>query len=80
MSLNEFSEMYLTKHCTVYNKRPDFKVQALSTINRILGDVPLKEFSKADADHFVSVWRRRRRSEAGGGLKVKHPDGDYQLF
>jgi hypothetical protein len=25
-------------------------------------------------------WRRRFKSEAGGGLKVKHPDADYQPF
>jgi hypothetical protein len=28
----------------------------------------------------TNFWRRRRRSEAGGGLKVKHPDADYQAF
>jgi hypothetical protein len=28
----------------------------------------------------VTNWRRRFKSEAGGGLKVKHPDADYQPF
>ncbi len=54
-TIREFSETYLVEYCSIYNRRPDFKEQALSVINRILGDVLVKDFTTAHADHFVSV-------------------------
>ncbi len=54
-SVREFSDIYLKEYCSIYNRRPDFKVQALSVINRVLGDVVVKDLTTDHADHFVSV-------------------------
>jgi hypothetical protein len=47
------------------------------------GDLPRREFIQALKEcgiGFWDRWRRRRKSEAGGGLKVKHADADYLPF
>ena len=54
LTLGEFSEIYFDRYCCHYNRRPDFKEQALSTIVKIVGQVPLKQFSVFHADVFVS--------------------------
>ena len=54
-TVREFSDIYLQEYCSIYNRRPDFKVQALSVINRVLGDVFVKDLTTDHADHFVSV-------------------------
>ena len=54
-TIREFADIYLEEYCSIYNRRPDFKEQALSVINHILGDILVKDFTTAHADHFVSV-------------------------
>jgi integrase len=58
LTVAELSVIYLDKYCRVYNKRPDFKEQVINTINRVLGDVKLKDCSKADADRFIAERRK----------------------
>ena len=53
-TIGSLSEVYL-EHCETRNTRPDFKIQAFSSINRIVGHVKLCEMSVAHADHFVKV-------------------------
>jgi integrase len=55
MTVRQFSELYLRDYCAVYNRRPDFKQQALSSIVRILGHVRICDFDRSNADHFVSI-------------------------
>ncbi len=54
ITLREFSEIYFHRYCCHYNRRPDFKEQALNTIVKIIGQVPLKQFNTFHADLFVS--------------------------
>ena len=57
-TIREFSEVYLKEYCHARNRRPDFKVQAFTSIKRIMGNVRLNEFSRAHAHHFVNVRSR----------------------
>lgn len=59
----EFADVYLEEYCNVRNTRPDFKKETLATIKEIVGDVKLRQFSKADAHRF-EVERRRRVAAA----------------
>ena len=54
MTVEEFSGIYLADYCRHHNRRPDFKKQALVSINRILGNIKLKDFQWHHADEFVS--------------------------
>ncbi len=53
LTIDEFSDLYLDKHCRAYNTRPDFKVHALKPIRRIIGKVPLTELRRGDAFDFI---------------------------
>ena len=53
-TVTSFADVYLG-YCQTRNSRPDFKVQAFSSINRIVGHVKLSEMSVAHTDHFVKV-------------------------
>ena len=55
LTLEEFAKIYLEQYCRLYNRRPDFKEQALTSIVRIVGGVPLQDFRLFHADKFVSV-------------------------
>ena len=55
LTLEEFAKIYLEEYCQLYNRRPDFKEQALSSIVRILGKVRLKNFCRFHAEKFVSA-------------------------
>jgi len=54
LTVEEFSGIYLDDYCRHHNRRPDFKKQALVSINRILGNIKLKDFQWHHADEFVS--------------------------
>ena len=54
LTIEEFSRIYLDDYCRHHNRRPDFKEQALVSINRILGNVRLKDFRQHHADEFVA--------------------------
>ncbi len=54
LTVEEFSGIYLDDYCRHHNRRPDFKKQALVSINRILGKIKLKDFQWHHADEFVS--------------------------
>lgn len=51
-TIEKFSEEYLAL-CRVQNRRPDFKEQALTSINRLVGDVALRDFKRRHADRFA---------------------------
>lgn len=57
-TIREFSAMYLTEYCEVRNRRPDFKQWETRTINRILGDLKLSEFSRSDAYRYIGIRSR----------------------
>ena len=52
-TVQEFSEIYLEEYCQQYNRRPDFKEQALVSINSILGQFKLKDLQRRHIDNFV---------------------------
>ena len=54
LTVEEFSGIYFDDYCRHHNRRPDFKKQALVSINRILGNIKLKDFQWHHADEFVS--------------------------
>jgi len=54
LTIEEFSRIYLDDYCRHHNRRPDFKEQALVSINRILGNVRLKDLRQHHADEFVA--------------------------
>ncbi len=53
----DFAHDYL-EYCRSRNRRPDFKEQALVAITRIVGDVPLKTFTRSQADRFIQARTR----------------------
>jgi integrase len=59
LTIADFSKIYLEEYCRARNTRPDFKEQAMTSILRILGDVPLRELRRAHAHQFITT----RRSE-----------------
>ena len=54
LTVSEFSDIYFQRYCCHFNRRPDFKEQALSKIVEVVGQVPLKQFSAFHGDVFVS--------------------------
>ncbi len=54
LTVEEFSGVYLDDYCRHHNRRPDFKEQALVSINRILGNIGLKDLRRNHADQFVA--------------------------
>ena len=58
LTVREFSRIYLKDYCKDFNRRPDFKVQALVSINAIMGDLLLKNLSIKDRNHFVTLRSR----------------------
>ena len=58
LTLARLSNLYLNDYCRSHNRRPEFKEQALVSIVRILGDVPVRSFRRSDAHHFVSIRSR----------------------
>ena len=54
LTVEEFSGIYLKDYCLHHNRRPDFKEQALVSINRILGNIGLKDLRRNNADQFVT--------------------------
>ncbi|MEE8584185.1 MAG: site-specific integrase [Acidobacteriota bacterium] len=55
MTIADLAPVYLDEYCRIYNRRPDFKEQALSSIVRILGSVELPAFARRHGDRFVST-------------------------
>ncbi len=53
VTVEEFSVIYFDDYCRHHNRRPDFKEQALVSINRILGNIRLKDLRWNHADQFV---------------------------
>jgi integrase len=53
-TIEEFRDVYLEQYCSVHNRRPDFKEQALSSIVELLGSLRLKQFTRKDARRFVA--------------------------
>ncbi|MDA2924977.1 site-specific integrase [Acidobacteria bacterium AH-259-L09] len=54
-TVEEFAKIYLEDYCRHHNRRPDFKEQALVSINRILGNIKLRDFQRLHADQFVAT-------------------------
>ena len=54
ITISGFSEIYLRDYCQTHNTRPDFKKQALISITRILGGVPLKDVRRSHAHQFIA--------------------------
>ena len=54
MTVEQFSQIYFEDYCCHYNRRPDFKKQALVSINRILGHFKLKDLERKQIDSFVA--------------------------
>lgn len=52
VTVEEFAETYMKEYCEIRNLRPEFKRFNVDPIKRILGKVPIKEFSRADAARF----------------------------
>jgi integrase len=62
LTVEEFSKIYLRDYCQTHNRRPDFKEQAFTSINRILGGVKLKDLRRRQVHDFVAT---RSREVAG---------------
>ena len=54
ITVEQFSQIYLDDYCRHYNRRPDFKEQALVSINSILGHFKLKDLERKHMDSFVA--------------------------
>ena len=54
ITVEQFSQIYLDDYCRHYNRRPDFKEQALVSINSILGQFKLKDLQRRHIDNFVA--------------------------
>ena len=54
ITVEEFSQIYLDEYCRHYNRRPDFKEQALVSITRIFRQVQLRDLQRHHADQFVA--------------------------
>jgi integrase len=54
VTVSEFSKIYLQDYCRNHNTRPDFKKQALTSITRILGGLPLKDLRRSHAHQFIA--------------------------
>ena len=52
-TIKEFAEIYLNQYCSVQNRRPDFKEQALRSIIEILGSLRVKQFTRKHARRFM---------------------------
>lgn len=55
LTVAEFSKIYIEEYCKKRNTRPDFKVETFKAINRIVGSVLLRDFTREDAYRFESV-------------------------
>lgn len=53
-TIKEFAEIYLNQYCSVQNRRPDFKEQALRSIIEILGSLRVKQFTRKHASRNYS--------------------------
>jgi integrase len=51
-TIEQFSKIYYEGYCKIRNTRPDFKKETLAVINRFVGKIPLRQFSKSDAHSF----------------------------
>ena len=54
ITTSEFSKIYLRDYCQTHNTRPEFKEQALSSITRIIGEVPLRDLRRSHAHQFIA--------------------------
>lgn len=54
-TIKEFADVYLEEYCRVHNTRPDFKEETLQVITRIVGHIPVTEFTRKDAMYFETV-------------------------
>ena len=54
ITTSEFSKIYLRDYCQTHNTRPDFKEQALRSITRIIGEVPLRDLRRSHAHQFIA--------------------------
>lgn len=55
LTLGQFARLYLEEYYKVYNARPDFKEQALTSLVRILGHVKLQSVQRSHAYQFISL-------------------------
>jgi integrase len=53
-TIKELAKIYFEEYCQTKNRRPDFKEQSLTVINRVLGNVRVKEFTRTHAYEFIS--------------------------
>lgn len=51
-TIEQFSKVYYEQYCQIRNTRPDFKKETLAVIVRFVGKIPLRQFSKSDANGF----------------------------
>ena len=65
LTIERFSQIYLAEYCRIHNTRPDFKEETLRTIVSIIGDVRIKEFTRAHAKTFEA-----KRSKTVKGATV----------
>jgi integrase len=75
VTISEFAdEVYMTKHCKVKNRRPEFKTHNLKAIKRILGKVLMTEVTDEHGDIFVEERKKEGVSNAtiNRGLSVLH--------
>lgn len=68
VTVAEFADVYFEQYCKKENRAPEFKTYVLKPIKRIVGHIPMIEFTRADGHHY----KKERGKDGVANATVNH--------